>query len=180
MNTKLKGLIDSVIALARSIGESQRIENYDGDVRMDLARFMMYLSASDGVIVPEEAETIKDYVGIDFTPEQVRDFLSKNNIYSAAFEHTVPESVKKLVALDNRLRRSENPPEEDASEVLLALYKEIGNEMIGSDGDVDIREETDLYIYLTTLDKYLADNLISREKDREGKMAVTVPAPRKK
>ena len=180
MNDKLKGHVDSVVALARSIGESRSIPDYDREMLMDLTKYMMFLSASDGIIAPEEAEAIKNYTGVDYTPEQVKEFLDRYKIYSVDFEHRVPESVKKLVEIVNDLRRSDNPPEEDASEVLLALYKEIGNELVGSDGDVDIREETDMYIYLTTIDKYLADNLISREKDREGKMAVTVPAPKKK
>lgn len=175
MNTNLKALVDSMTALVATIGKKQGVEDLDKAVLLDLGKFMMYLSASDGVIEPEEANSIGAYIGMEFTPESLNKFLVDNNIYSSSFEHSVPESLKTLVEVDNKLRAAGANPDEDASEILLAIYKGLGVELIVSDGDVDTSEETDFGIYVSTLDKYLDNNLVSRNKNKAAKVGVAAP-----
>ena len=180
MNAKLKSLVDSVVSLAKSISVSHNIEGFDTLLMDDVTAYLMYLSASDGVIAPEELEEISGYVGKTFTEDEALNFITTHNIVSPEFKHSVPESVKKLVEVDNSLRHGDNPQESDASEILLELYKGIGDELINSDGDLHISEETDMYVYLTGIDKYLSDYLVSRRERYSEKADHGVAAPKKK
>lgn len=179
MNSEIKGLVDLMKVMAKKVGEMYGVSDFDKEVIDDLSKFMMYLSASDGIIVPDEAEAIGEILGVKITPDDVKKFISENKIYTEQFERTVPETMKKLVSADNEMAKQNMAAEQDSSEILMAIYKSIGEELIGSDGDVDISEKTDLYIYLTTLDKYLDNNLVSRGKV-DYKMDRTVKAPGKR
>lgn len=179
MDSEIKNLVNQMKVMAKKVGEMHGVADFDKEVIDDLSKFMMYLSASDGIIVPDEAAAISEILGVSITPEDVKKFISENKIYTEQFERTVPDTMKKLVSADNEMSNMEIEHGQDSSEILMAIYKSIGEELIGSDGDVDISEKTDLYIYLTTLDKYLDNNLISRGKV-DYKMDRTVKAPAKR
>ena len=85
-NTQLKELVDNMCEAVGSVSEKAELpDGMDDIVRMELGMFMMYLSASDGTIKWDEAHLISDMCNLDLTPNNIGDFIRKNNIYSTEF-----------------------------------------------------------------------------------------------
>ena len=178
MNYELKELIDSICsAIEAAVKSIPEIGQDGGDAlaRIDIAKFMMYLSASDGEIKWEEAEAISFYCGLDITPNTLGQFIRENNIYSTEFESTAPATLQLLVLLSNAL---DNP---EISEGFITTCNEIGKQLILSDGYVNDNEVSDYNIYINMMERYLDENLDSRKSVISGfvKPGGSVSAPSK-
>lgn len=178
MNYELKELVDAMCEAIETTGKTIPQLNLDGcgdAARMNIAQFMMYLSASDGEIKWEEAEAISFYCGINITPTTLGQFVRENNIYSTEFENTVPIALSLLVAAANALNRPE------VAEGFVETYKEIGKQLIISDNEVNDTEVSDYNIYINMLERYLDENLDSRKNATSGfvKTGSSVSAPTK-
>lgn len=167
MNDKLKELIDSIAQTAGLILDNQGISK-DGEevAKLEMAKFAMYLSASDGTIKWEEAEMIAQYFDINLTKHSVADFIHEYNIYSTKFESTPPTILKVLVRFDQRNYEAGklSNPGNALSEALFYIYQRIARELINCDGDKDVNEVKDSNIYLKMMDEYLNENLVTRKR----------------
>ena len=115
-------------------------------LRMDIAEYMMYLSASDGVIAANEMKMFQAITGF-------------NHIYSNDYESTVPYSMKVAVEAQNILSKiiSQNS-DPSIPETLYNLYDNIGILLIQADDDISQTERRDFHIYLNTLKNYMNQN----------------------
>lgn len=137
----------------------------------DITRFLMYLSASDGVIASDEVEFIHEYLDdpdITFTPQSLSDFIDQYNIYSRDFETTAPAIMRLTVRIDNDLVESGVREESSLCETLCGLFKTVGQEFIRCDGDIDDQEMADWETYVNMLDKYIRDNHYSHKEGVTG------------
>lgn len=127
--------------------------------RFELAQYMMYLSASDGEIRWEEAKLISEVCQLGFqTPQQVSAFIQENNIYSTEFEESVPLSFKILIQADNKLIDMGSTNEANICELVVFIYKSLGELLMNSDGSSSTNEETDCNIFISTLEDYAHNN----------------------
>lgn len=118
----------------------------------DTARFIMYLSASDGTVSKVEAEYLSDLFDGSMTPAKIGQLIEKQNIYSTEFEQEAPLSLKIFAKADNMMGTS-------ASETLLGFFSTVGKEFCMCDGDVAANERVDLNIYIGTMRSYIDENL---------------------
>ncbi len=156
-NETLKSLVDHMCEVIDSIAEKTSLPEKTGDAaRMEIGMFMMYLAASDGQIRWDEARTISEICRMNITPNNVGDFIRKNNIYSTEFEQKIPITFEIMVRIDNVLL--DRGIDASGSEAMLETYKAVGEALIKSDGEVDDNEMTDYRIYINMLEEYRDNN----------------------
>lgn len=162
MNSSLSELIDGFCNLFKSFKincSDLDVSNIDETARIEIGMFMMYLSASDGIIQWDEVKLISDVCKLNLSPDSLSQFIEENNIYSTEFEKKVPLTFRIMVQADNQLSELITP-ETSLSETMLTVYKLIGTELIESDGDIDNDELNNYNIYINMLTDYRNKNLI--------------------
>ncbi|SCI49161.1 Uncharacterised protein [uncultured Blautia sp.] len=164
--TKLKGLINATCDALENLGSKVGLDSGVGTAaKMEIAMYMMYLSASDGEIKWEEAKAISNLCDLSLTPSNVGDFIREKNIYSTEFESKVPVSFDLAVKGDNLLLQQGIHLDETLSELMISTYKYVGEALIKSDDNVDDNEVGDYRIYISMLEEY-------RDKNYEGASGV--------
>lgn len=150
-------------------------------VRMEIAMFMMYLSASDGIIQWDEAKAIGEICGLgSLTPSKLGGFIRDNKIYTTEFENKVPLSLTIMVKVDNVLSENEDfDTDASASAALISTYKTVGQALILSDGDADENEINDYNIYIGMMEKYREENYVGAQNSASGFSKNGVVAPNK-
>lgn len=184
MNRDLKeainGCADLVVQILEKAGQKD-LEDTKSAIMFDMARFAMYLAASDGEIKWEEAKIISDYFDLSLTPQTVRDYIRRLNIYSTEFESTPPLTLQTLIAGDNLLYDNNLHGSLDTwgSEALLNTYKAIAVEIMNADGEQHENEVADATIYLQMMQEYIDNNLKARKasvkiegKNRDGESSL--------
>ena len=152
-DTELKIIVDEMCEAIDKIGGLTGLTEDLGTIaRVEMGLFMMYLSASDGMVSWEEAKLISDTCGLNLTVESLAEFIDENNLYSEAFERQVPVSLKILVAADNVLH--EEGGEVSGSLELIESDRALGIGLINADEKVDPNEERDMDIYLKMMTDY--------------------------
>lgn len=158
VNPQLRVLAEKLGELVDNVFQKAGADAHDGQVaKFELAQFMMYLSASDGKIEWSEVNNISQYLGLNLTPEAVNKLIRDNNIYSTEFEQKVPLSFQAVVNADNVLWDN-GERETCAADMMLTLYKAVGDELIKADNDVDTNEQQDFSIYINMLENYINQN----------------------
>lgn len=180
---EIKKLIDSLASAVDNIGSLVGVEEVSGKaVKLEMAMFMMYLSASDGEIGWSEASMISDLCEVNLTPQNVGKIIRENNIYSTEFESRVPITLKIVITMDNKLLEmgmGDDLP--DVPTVVVDTYKAVAETLINADGDADDSEQTDCHIYLDMLEDYVNNNSVRRKASVSGfkKNSGSVSAPTK-
>lgn len=90
MHIEIKRLVDAAYSFCDMMDEKgigiKRFTNNEETSRecleSNLFTFAAYLSASDGIIASEEAETISELIDCPFSSEIIKDFIEKTNIYT--------------------------------------------------------------------------------------------------
>lgn len=158
MNYELKNTINKLYSLGDTLDESslglsempiRRV------IKIDLLKFLMYLSASDGTISYEESNFINEYLDWDLSPDFIKSFIKEHHIYSVDYETEVPFSMQLFVAADNTLYDKQGYNEYLFSQLLLQVYTILGKEFLECDSNVTDNEVQDLTIYLTTLQNFI-------------------------
>ena len=123
-------------------------------IRKGIMEFLLYLSASDGVLSQKEADTIFKYLGYRHTPDEMNRYIEEHNLYSEDFEETVPDFLQMLSAVDRAVvKEGMNDPE--LSRRCVEMFSAIGNKFIRSDLLENEDERRDYEIYMETLEGYL-------------------------
>ena len=121
---------------------------------VEVSKFIMYLSASDGNVSWAEANYIGDLMGGAISPSQITDLIKENNIYSTQFEKEVPMTLKLFVKADNMLADAGKLDGNYSSDLLINFYEALGQDFCNCDS-VGGNEREDLAIYLGTLRDYV-------------------------
>ena len=167
--------------VAAANGNSQEENKKIGaTVRLDIAKFMMYLSASDGTIQWDEVKMIIDICNLeeDLTPDNIGTYIRKNNIYSKEFEQTPPKILIDFVNVDYELVKNgvdvfdfleENLFKDmPFSRSIVFLFELIGKKLIESDGCVSENEKQDFEIYINMMKKYVDENAVGPKSPSTG------------
>lgn len=123
-------------------------------LRMDVANYLMYLSASDGQIDPNEVIVYQMITGMRNDADEIREFIEENDIYSTSFGSTVPASLK--IAADAEYRIFMVTGETITfPEQVIRMFEKIGQVIIEADGGVTDSERRDYSTYIETLKEHL-------------------------
>ncbi len=163
-----KESIDMMAKLVEQIGVAEGYDPGIGHgVKIELAKFLMYLSASDGEIMWPEASLISELCDLNLTPQTIGRFVKENNIYSTEFENTPPAVLQVLTSADNMLmERGSDVP--DVLRMIINTYKAVAAMLITSDGDIDSSEKADYQIYIDMMESYVASNSIRYRNQTSG------------
>ena len=166
MSYEAKRMLNKIYELCDSFEDTPlapRKHGADIDMRkvmfMDLVKYIMYLSASDGRIGQREAEYLADLTDIKMTTSQIREFIEEQNIYSTKFESEAPLILKILVATENLLFANDADLEALASDILVKFFEIVGKELCEIDCEFSTNERSDMNIYLNTMRGYIKKEL---------------------
>lgn len=123
-------------------------------LRLEIAEYMMYLSASDGVLTSSEVDMFNRITSCNYDIDGIVDYINEHRIYSERFESTVPISME--IAVQEELN---GISEKNLTfpEIVFCLFEDVGRKMMEIDGEVSHSERRDYRIYLNMLDSYLED-----------------------
>lgn len=169
MNEVLKQAIEKLFEICDHTfsqnKDSDHISLEKKQLQTEIVGFLSYLSSSDGIISAYEADFIAEYTGIRMTDGELRKYVDDNNTYSAQFEQTVPETLKRLVREEKEIVSASSDPESNAK-AYVEVFKSLGKEFIVCDGEADENEVSDLSTYSGTLDDFLAAEYSNHESLR--------------
>ena len=150
---ELKALVNKMDETLARMAQAMGIDASGGGgvARVEIAKYMMYLAASDGEISWEETRTIYGICGVDYTPSQLGEYIRDNNIYSTAFEQTIPTTLTLLVEGENILLDAGNNV--DYSNAVIQTYKAVGEALMKSDG-LAHKKVNDYNIYIRNMEEY--------------------------
>lgn len=143
-----KGLIDNP-------SESLKLRDV---FQYDIARFLLYLSASDGKIDANEVTVYQIVTGYSDDAKKIVKYLKENNIYSTEFESTVPISLKMAIDAEYKmLQITGKTRDKTLPELVTGVFERIGRTLIQADGGVSYTERRDYDIYMNTLRGYMQE-----------------------
>lgn len=195
---QLKELIDKIGQAVQKGAEVLEIKtdvDFESATKAEIARFLMYLAASDGEIQWSEASCISYLFDLNFSPQTLATFIRENNIYSTEFENQAPATFKFAVGIDNKLYESNvkeiTDADYDLPKALISVYQMAANFFINVDGDEAANELADLKIYLNMMNSYYDENTARNKESVSGFSKNTasgvtaptksgVPAPQKR
>lgn len=189
MNWDLRCAIDAFIDLfdnnADHVNRILNEQNIDAAnmvdvVNNDLAQFAMYLSCSDGEIKLSEAIVLEEQCGISLTPEEIRNYVERQSIFSREFEEKVPLSVFLAVELDKYCWEQGKPLNKPICQIAIDIFSSLADEVIAADFDIDESELADANNYLAMLNQYIDDNAMERKKPSSSQKKIAVKVRTKK
>ncbi len=124
-------------------------------LRVDLMKFCMYLSSSDGNVDESEARFFSSQLGAALSVDNIRDFIKSQRIDSAEFVKTPPQTIVEIVNNKDVLE-SIGAKIKYALQVIISVFETVGFEMIACDGTVDPKEREDLKGYIQMMYEYAA------------------------
>lgn len=193
----IKGVVDAMLTFFDDMGARTNLNDkfrqcgFEGTasaaLKMDVFRFLAYLSASDGVIGWNECDYIGEVTDFSITPQQLNEFIVNSNTYSEEFETEPPLSLKILVQLDNGIYESGGTLHEDSSSILMQLYATVAKGLIecnfDSVDDCDEDLKKDFMNYMNMMKHFINKELKKRHIDvifdGNKKKDSTVKAPKK-
>lgn len=123
-------------------------------LRHDLAKFCLYLSASDGKAAGSEALFFKLALGYDMSIDEMIHHIKSDNIYSTDFESEVPLFVKTIKLIGDTLSAA-GMEADGLVKAFAHLYMRMGSTLIECDDEVTEQEKTDLNIYMNMVYDYI-------------------------
>ncbi|MCQ2459187.1 MAG: hypothetical protein MJ081_02320 [Ruminococcus sp.] len=126
--------------------------------KIELMFFLMYLSASDGVIDKEEVQVINYLFDLNMQSYHINDMINEHNIYSREFENRIPISIMISVNMDNFMWNVGKKESTVGSETIISTIQQIGMLIVKSNGNINIDKMNSLRNYIANLEKYREDN----------------------
>lgn len=127
-------------------------------LRHDLAKFCMYLTASDGRVAGAEALFFKLALGYEMSVDELIYHIKSDNIYSTDFESEVPLIIKTIKGIDGVLSAAGINGGHTVN-AFAKLYMLMGSTIIECDDEVREQEKTDLNIYMNMVYNYIGGDV---------------------
>ena len=164
MHIEIKRLVDAAYSFCDMMDEKgigiKRFTNNEETSRecleSNLFTFAAYLSASDGIIASEEAETISELIDCPFSSEIIKDFIEKTNIYSTEYANSIPRIIEATVIAENSLYDVGIIGLDDSiSGVMCETFEAWGKEILSCDGEITDNEVKNFTAYIENIKKYI-------------------------
>ena len=119
--------------------------------KMDAHRYFMFLSASDGKVVPAERDYMNELFDANLSIQDYVKIINETNTYSVDFENDIPLCMKILALFDAKMDEIGSQLGDSFPNLIplsLDFYQKAGLEFIACDRDVDKQEVEDLALYI--------------------------------
>lgn len=127
-------------------------------LRHDLAKFCMYLTASDGKVSGAEALFFKLALGYEMSVDELIYHIKTENVYSTNFESEVPIIIKTIKGIDEILSQA-GVNGANTVDAFAKLYMLMGSTIIECDDEVTAQEKTDLNIYMNMVYDFIGGDV---------------------
>lgn len=162
-------VISNMTKMREHLGLEDEAEPMKKILQINITCFLAYLAASDGVLSWDECRYISDVMGLDITPNKLRDFIEEQNVYSEAFEEDVPMILQLFVAMDNAVYQENIDIEEELGQAIIRLYMLLGKGLIESNGrtidTMDSEERANFQGYIERMSRYVEDKTTKHHVD---------------
>ena len=157
MNQELRKMVGEALAFGDVLDEANlgvarfgREEKTSRFIRLDMVKYLLFLSVSDDIISDEEAQFFKDYLGYNFQSAQIESLVEKFELKEDTFLQTVPFSFGVLMEADRQIiaQNGQNP---GAALALLRVYYALGSAFVSCDESIAEEERRDFTTYLKML-----------------------------
>lgn len=151
---ELRSRIASLLDFCKELNSSNSDikESLDRKVQHDLLKYLVYLSASDGGVVQQEADCISFLLRGNVDLALCRQAASQV-IRDASFKTSAPQSFKDFCNATLPIFGREIPL------ALIDIYKKAGSALIISDDDLHANEVRDMNNYIELLEDTFQDAL---------------------
>ena len=177
MNQELRQMVGEALAFGDVMDEANLgVSRFGHDektarfIRLDMVKFLLYLSTSDDVIHDSEAQFFRDYLGYNFETATITSLIDKFELKKETFHTTVPFSFGVMIEADSIVtaQTGKNP---GAAMALLRVYHALGSAFVQCDEDVSEEERKDFSEYLTmlrdTIEEAVQNAMAQYEKSQE-------------
>lgn len=163
MNRELRQMVGEALAFGDVLDEAGlgvarqgREEKTAQFLRLDMVKFLLFLSVSDDTITPQEAQFFRDYLGYNFESETIASLVEKFELTHETFETTIPFSLGVLLDTDCYIlsKSGRNP---GSAMALLRVYHALGSAFVCCDETIDEQERRDFSTYLSMLQQTIQD-----------------------
>ena len=126
------------------------------NLRMEFVQYVLYLSLDAAEITPAHTAFVKQYLGMDLTPEQAKQFRTNHRV-SESYGGNVPKTIKYYVLADAAERLADPKYKGKASKTLVKAYRELGQQFIAVDEEISENEIRRLTMYDSMLQKFCSE-----------------------
>ena len=128
---------------------------------LEVAKFLMCLTASDGYVSSQELEMFNFLTPWEFDDaKEMIDTIRDMNVYNDDFFKTVPWIIEIMTKCENSLNSTEGYARYSVVNEFVDFFKLVGLTYINIDGELSEDEKQDYLEYVGMLDEYVDDNLI--------------------
>lgn len=144
MNYQLKDILDSVMNICQPFDEELNLGMSTKEImRMDLLKYLLYLSTADNNISSQEVTILRDYLEWDMTAAQWGEFVTQNNLSGDNFISNIPISLQIFVRIDNEMYQKDSSTS-DICNLYKYVFDELGRVIVAADGEIDNNEKVRL------------------------------------
>ncbi|MBQ9304306.1 AAA family ATPase [Butyrivibrio sp.] len=162
INFRVIQIVDGLKELAELAATKDKKAS-EAMTKQEITQFLMYLSAADGTIDSDETHFVNVYMEKEYSPDEMREVIENENIYSMAFESRAPKTLKRLVRLDNAKYEKEDELEESSAEKYICLYEALGMEFLNYSHTPCQQETDDLSTYIKNMRSFYRANYTGPE-----------------
>ena len=126
------------------------------NLRMEFVQFVLYLSMDQAEVTPQYTAFVKQYLGMDLTPEQAKQFRTNHRV-TDSYGTTVPKTIKYYVLADAAERLADPKYKGKAAKTLVKTYRELGQQFIAVDEEISENEIRRLTMYDSMLQKFCSE-----------------------
>ncbi len=137
-------------------------------LRLDLAKFLMYLSFSDGKVTKDEVDFFGEILEYYTNSDEIIQIVNENNIYSTMFEQQVPPVIKGATIAQQNLYCAGVVPKRRFVDLFIECFEKIGY-CFTTSRIIDDRKVRDYNIYMDMLTSYASISEIVNYTSRDYK-----------
>lgn len=163
MNYQLKTVLSKVMNLCEPFDDELDLGMSTKEIiRVDLVKYILYLSAADNVLSSQEVEVLRDYLEWDMTVSQWCEFIKQNNLAGDDFVNNIPISLQIFVRVDNQAYQRDSSIS-DICDLYESMFDTIGKLVISADGEIQDNEKTRFQRVIGMIEKYVNENALRRK-----------------
>lgn len=159
-STVTKNLYETLMERTQSMAKAEMIRskgnvNLVDVLKIDILNYLLYLSAADGELQPEEVKYINRLLGYSFDKDGMLRYMRRNGIYSDEFLKKVPASLPYYVRQDTGIEFTLGLKAFNLTELYTATFYNLGRQFIACNHVVCQSEVDALTQYGILLDVYI-------------------------
>lgn len=134
------------------------------NLKFQILKFVVYLSALDGLLMDDELKFIREVLGFNMTRVSVVHFKYDNKLNTTDFEREIPFVFKYFVLADAGKKLPNSKFSGKMAEKFIRLYREVGCTFISCNNIVKENEVECMTKYCNMLTKYISQFGLSRNE----------------